>query len=58
MPSLAELELAPGTVLLDQWKIVREIGRGGFGVVFEPEDLKLGRTLAVKVPDPSIAAKA
>ena len=34
-----------------------ELGRGGFGAVFEAEDIKLGRTLAIKVLDPSMAAR-
>ncbi len=57
VPDLSELELAPNTVLLNQWRIERTLGRGGFGVVFEATDLLLGRTLAVKVLDPSMAAR-
>ncbi|MCP4657043.1 MAG: protein kinase, partial [bacterium] len=57
VPSLAELELAPGTVLLGQWRIIRELGRGGFGVVFEAEELHLGETLAIKVLDPAMSSR-
>ncbi len=57
LPSLTELDLAPGTVLFDQWRIVRELGRGGFGVVFEAEELHLGEIQAIKVLDPAMTAR-
>ena len=58
IPSLADLDLRPGTVLLGQWKLVRELGKGGFGAVFEAEELHLGERQAVKVLDPAMVAKA
>lgn len=54
---VAEFKLQPGDVLLDKFKIVRELGRGGFGAVFEAEHLRLGRRCAVKVLDPAMVAK-
>ena len=55
-PSLTDLELEPGTVLFDQWRIVRELGRGGFGAVFEATEIHLGETHAVKVLDPAMVS--
>ncbi|OIO04873.1 MAG: hypothetical protein AUJ52_14470 [Elusimicrobia bacterium CG1_02_63_36] len=38
----------PGAVLHDNFKIVRELGKGGMGVVYEAEDLTLARSVAIK----------
>jgi len=37
-----------------RFSIVRELGRGGFGIVFLAEDLVLGRQVALKVPRPEV----
>ena len=37
-----------------RFSIVRELGRGGFGVVFLAEDTVLGRRVALKVPRPEV----
>ena len=45
------LSLPPGTVI-GRFEIIRELGRGGFGVVYEAKDRDLGRPVAVKVVRP------
>ncbi len=45
------LSLPPGTVI-GRFEIIRELGRGGFGVVYEAKDRDLGRQVAVKVVRP------
>ncbi len=55
---LSDLEIKPGEALLDHWRIISELGRGGFGAVFLAEDLLLERQPpAIKVLDPQMAAK-
>ena len=58
VPKLSDLKLEPGSELLGQWRITRELGRGGFGAVFAAEELKLEEVQAVKVLDPAMVAQA
>lgn len=45
-----------GQTLRGKYKIVRQLGEGGWGAVFEAEHLLLRRTVAIKLLHPDIAA--
>jgi eukaryotic-like serine/threonine-protein kinase len=44
--------ISPGDVVGGRFEILREVGRGGFGLVFEARDRELGRLVAVKTVRP------
>src|SRR3954451_18232119 len=44
-----ELSLLPaGTILQRRYRVVRQLGRGGMGAVYEAIDMRLGHSVAVK----------
>jgi serine/threonine protein kinase len=56
MGDMANEGLAPGTVLQETYRLVRQIGRGGMGAVYEATHARLAGRYAVKVLRPETAA--
>ena len=53
---MRELSLHSSTLLADRYTIEREIGRGGMATVYEAEDRKHGRKVAIKILRPELSA--
>ena len=54
------MTLIPGAVLSDRYVIQREIGRGGYSLVYQAQDRQVGSDVAIKllVPPPAVAQVA
>ncbi len=55
-PAAAAKALAPGAVV-GRFEMLKEIGSGGFGVVFEARDRDLGRSVAFKAVRPGVRTR-
>src|SRR5947209_1310536 len=47
---------SPGTVLSSRYEVLRILGQGGMGAVYQARDRELDRTIAIKVIRPELAA--
>lgn len=45
------LELSPGRIIAERYRVIEELGRGGMGVVYHVEQIILGREMALKTLD-------
>src|SRR5262249_25500261 len=57
-PSFARSAFAPGDLVASRYTIVRLIGSGGTGEVYEALDTALGESVALKALKPSVAGSA
>jgi len=52
------MTLQPGNIIDGKYRIVRELGRGGMGAVYEGENERIHRRVAIKVLHASVSGKA
>ncbi len=48
-PGTAPPDISPSRAELGDFRLIREIGRGGMGTVFEAEQISMGRRVALKI---------
>ncbi|UQA61225.1 serine/threonine-protein kinase [Polyangium aurulentum] len=52
------MTLQPGDIIEGKYRIVRQLGQGGMGAVYEGDNTRIHRRVAIKVLHSSVAAKA
>jgi serine/threonine-protein kinase len=52
------MALGPGEILDDKYRIIRLLGEGGMGAVYEGENTRIRRKVAIKVLHAAVAAKS
>src|SRR5712691_3733589 len=57
-PSSEALQLEPGTVLDGRYRVVRRVGKGGFGIAILVEDMVVNEEIILKFLHASLAADA
>src|SRR5262252_7824020 len=57
-PSVEVLQLEPGTVLDGRYRVVRRVGKGGFGIAVLVEDMVVNEAIILKFLHASLAADA
>ncbi|HEY3595543.1 MAG TPA: serine/threonine protein kinase, partial [Polyangiaceae bacterium] len=55
-PADPSRDLAPGQIVGGKWRVVRLIGRGGMGAVYEGQNTGIGKRVALKFIDPEFAS--
>lgn len=55
-PSAHLVDYAPGALIASRYQIVQLLGRGGMGVVFRADDLRLGHPVALKFLTATLAS--